>query len=320
MPTTMAEKKPVIAVDDTSVSAVDAAPVIAVEKEPVIAVDAASVRAVKNQKDKNSGWLSHTTKDKFAKISTGIVGAIGLGALFFYGGKKLLGLSGNEIKNGQLAELAKLVAPKETWDGNLANVNSIVVSLIQKPVQKYTKLVKNISSEDLESYATKGLKLWCTNTKDYYDKNTRSITDANAWNKNFGLLVKIRWAVWLMLIKDNKVKPKRLQSYVKLRRFGKERFLGGSENLEWYEYYNGDDGPTKLTNPREPSFVLSPKESVIAGNVAFAIWSLADDLPEEDPTGRCMKLKKEMQEIATKTLKNCMIGIPLLPCYFNSSR
>ena len=159
----------------------------------------ASVRAVKNQKGKNSGWMSNPKEDKLAKTLTGIVGAGGfitLGSLLLYGGKKLFGLSGNEIKHEErdrstdtrvpegmsneiLAELARLVAPNETWDGSLAKVNSIVVSLIKSPVQDYTNLVTNISNDDLETYAKQGLELWCANTKKHYDEQTRSITNTD---------------------------------------------------------------------------------------------------------------------------------------------
>ena len=120
-----------------------------------------------------------------------------------------------------LAELAKLAAPIELWDGNLEDVNNIVVSLAKNPVQDYTELIKNISSKDLETYAKQGLSLWCKNTASHYDEKTGSIKDAETWNANFGLLVKARWAVWLLLIKEKTVATERLKSYVELRRFDK---------------------------------------------------------------------------------------------------
>ena len=287
----------------------------------------ASVRAVKNQKDKNSGWMSHPKEDKLAKTLAGIVGTgcfITIGSLLLYGGKKLFGLSGNEIKheehdrntdtsvlegmpNDQLAKLAMLVAPNEAWDGSLANVNSIVVSLIQSPVADYTELVNDINSADLETYAKQGLQLWCKNTKQNYDENTRSITNANTWNENFGLLVKARWAVWLLLIKESKVTNEDLTNYVALRRFDKGAFLDDSWGIyAWYEYYDGRGTQTRLKDPIRGCYHLSPWKVVNAGSVTFAIWNLTDDLPEEDPTGRYTELKRDMEKIATDTLPNCM--------------
>ena len=284
------------------------------------------VSAVAPKKDKNSGWMSHPTEDKLAKTLAGILsvdGIVGIGSLLLYGGKKLFGLSGNEIKheerdrstatsvpegmpNDQLAELANLQAPNEQWDTNLEKVESIVVSLIQTPVQDYTDLVKDISSDDLESYAKQGLKLWCANTNEHYVEYERSIKDTDTWNANYGLLVKIRWTVWLLLIKEKKVENDILTENVNSRHFDRTFFNGDSKRLAWCEYSDRLDDLATLTNPSCPCFFLRPCISHPIGNVQYAIWSLTGDLPEEDPTGRYKELKRNMEKIATDTLPACM--------------
>ena len=288
---------------------------------------ATPVSAVAKKKDKSSGWMSHPTEDKSAKTLTAILGTGGfitLGTLLFYGGKKLFGLSGNEIKdeerdrstatsvpegmpNDQLAELAMLVAPNETWDGNLAKVNNIVVSLIQNPVQEdYTGLVNDINSEDLETYAKKGLQLWCDNTKEHYEEARRSITDTDTWNANYGLLVKARWAVWLLLVKENTVASENLQQSVELRRFGKQYSTGVAGKLAWKEYGAHGVKLKMLTNPNKECTVLSPWIGDKVGNASYAIMSLLEELPDETPAGRYMKLMLDMEDIASSAMSYWM--------------
>lgn len=210
-----------------------------------------------------------------------------------------------------LAELAKLAAPIELWDGNLEDVNNIVVSLAKNPVQDYTELIKNISSKDLETYAKQGLSLWCKNTASHYDEKTGSIKDAETWNANFGLLVKARWAVWLLLIKEKKVDTENLQSSVELRRFGKRASTGVDGKLAWQEYSANGVKLKMLTDPKEQCIVLRPYIDNKVGNVCFAIWSLIEDLTDESPTSRYTELRTAMEKIATDTLQNCMTDIPL---------
>lgn len=212
----------------------------------------------------------------------------------------------DDRESSTLAELASLKAPNEQWNDNLTKIDHVVVSLIKKPVQKYTKLVTDISNDDLESYAKQGLQLWCENTKKHYDENTRSITNADTWNENFGLLVKIRWAVWLLLIKDSKVTTKRLQKYVQTRFFKKEACSALGYSPAWKE--NAEEVIDLDSLFTETLIVpwLEPKCSDKHGNVTFAIWNLTDDLPEEDPTGRYTELKRDMEKIATEALTNCM--------------
>lgn len=215
-----------------------------------------------------------------------------------------------ERETSALAELANLKAPNEQWDANLGKVDSIVVSLIQTPVQDYTDLVKDISSDDLESYAKQGLTLWCKNTNKGYDETTRSIKNANTWNANYGLLVKIRWAVWLLLIKEEKVKPEDLQSCVKTRHFAGGSFPDIDKNLEWwYEDTDLEVPLTTLTTPPTRCYLLSPYIGPKVGNVVFVIWSLTGDLPLESPQSKYNELSKAMEEIATDALPNCMYYI-----------
>lgn len=210
-----------------------------------------------------------------------------------------------------LADLARLVAPGETWAESLEKVDSIVVSLIQTPVQDYTDLVKDISSDDLESYAKQGLTLWCENTKKHYDKKTRSITNADTWNANYGLLVKIRWAVWLLLIKEKKVENDILKNNVASRHFDNEFYLGDSGNLAWYEYFDYGISPPTLTNPHQTCFALTPAISLATGNVCLTIWSLTDDLLDENLPRSYTELRLAMRQIATDDLPDCMEAIPL---------
>lgn len=205
-----------------------------------------------------------------------------------------------------LAELASLKAPDGKWDASLEKVDSIVVSLIESPVQNYTELVKDISSEDLETYAKQGLALWCKNTKDHYDEKTRSITNADTWNANYGLLVKIRWAVWLLLIKEKTVAPESLQSYVDLRRFDRGNFNSVDGTLGWYEYFVSANPLPTLTNPNINCCLLRPWFGKKIGNVRFAIRSLTGDLPLESPPAQYERLREGMLKIATDAMTSCM--------------
>ena len=209
-----------------------------------------------------------------------------------------------------LAELSSLKAPNEKWDANLEKVDSIVVTLIQTPVQNYTDLVKNISADNLKTYAKQGLQLWCDNTKDHYEERLRSITNAEAWNANFGLLVKVRWAVWLLLIKEEKVKPADLQSCVKTRHFAGGTFPDIDKNLEcWYEDTDLEVPLTTLTNPTNKCYFLRPWIGDNIGNVVFVIWSLTDDLSLESPQNNYDELRTAMEKIATNALPSYMYYI-----------
>lgn len=178
-------------------------------------------------------------------------------------------------------------------------------------MQYYTELVKNISADDLKTYAKQGLQLWCKNTSNHYDENTRSITNANTWNENYGLLVKIRWAVWLLLIKDELVPPENLKKNVILRRFDKLTSDDVDGGQAWFEYKTGGGLLPRLTKPKELCTFLSPSKGPLLGNVTYTICSLTEDLPEENTPSKYKELRDEMEQIATDTLNDCMTNIPL---------
>ena len=193
----------------------------------------------------------------------------------------------DEIKNTQkdmysenpetLEIMPTLTAPNEEWNAQLDQVNTIAVSLIRNPMQDYDGLVEEINREDLMQYALAGLELWCKNTKEHYDAKLRSITEAGAWNANFGLLMKVRWSIWLLRLKDRKITAEDLRNHVQGRTYTKdvhEKTFG--RKIVWTERYT--ETTTKLL-PKTAKYVhtIWPGIDAQFGSVKWTVWSIIID-------------------------------------------
>ncbi len=274
------------------------------------ATEKKSISAVTKEKigkkhGKNSKWMEAPKEDKLVKTLAGIVGVGGVGILLLCGGYKLLRPSSKPGTNQILEEekikedeskdthndmfsgspdpldiMPTLTAPNEKWEGELAQINTIAVSLIQNPLQDYDKLVEKIGCGDLMTFALEGLKLWRENTKKYYNQELRSITDAEAWNANFGLLMKVRWAIWLLCLQDGKINAEDLQNHVQCRTYNKEEHSAtfGSSNV-WTE--RKDPINTKpLPNTVDYVTTIWPSNDDSIGNVKWTFWSINAALHE----------------------------------------
>ena len=226
--------------------------------------------------------MAASNEDKLAKALASIVGVggvVGVGSLFIYGAYKQLrkntqkNMSNENPKN--LDNMPPINAPKEKWNGKLKKINQITVSLVEKPQQDYDELIKDINWSALLQFALEGLNRWCTNTKKHYNQELGSITDAEAWNANFGLLLKIRWAAWLMCLKYRRIDAEDLKHFVRGRTYTKktcEAIFGDS--LVWEEICDEDMNIT-LNTKRENKKTLDAGIANGRGNVARTFYTIS---------------------------------------------